>query len=255
MKGEVLYPKAPITEALLDIRVTPNAAMPDPLDRLAEFVKTHADAYPEVKELVMGTSSIMLAGDAPPQASAQMERNGFVAFTAGRTRAIQARRDGFSASRLAPYTSWADLRAEAVPLWSEYRSIANPALITRIALRYINRIDIPHSIVELEEYIRTVPKISADLPQQMNNFFMQIHLPQVDLGAICILNSTMLPPNRPETVSILFDIDLFKVVSVPQEEQDIWDLFECMRIRKNQIFEGSITDKTRELFRDANHPY
>ncbi len=78
---------------------------------------------------------------------------------------------------------------------------------------------------------------------------MQLHLPQPDLEVMCILNSAMLPPTRSDAISILFDIDLFKASAVPQEEQEIWGLFEQMRIRKNRIFEGSITDKARELFR------
>jgi uncharacterized protein (TIGR04255 family) len=227
----------------------PTAAMPNLFDKLAEFVRAHRDAYPEVGEQVVGTTSIMLGADTPPQTSAQAVRNGFVAFTADRTRAIQARLDGFSASKLAPYIDWTDLRDQARSLWTQYRKAANPILITRMALRYINRINIPLPISDLKDYIRTIPEVSPDLPQQMSNFFMQLHLPQPDLDVMCILNSAMLPPSRPETVSIIFDIDLFRATSLPQDEQDIWKLFEQMRDRKNRIFEGSITDKTRELFR------
>jgi uncharacterized protein (TIGR04255 family) len=84
------------------------------LDELAEFIKSHRDAYPEVKEQVIGTTSIMVEGDALPQTSSEAVRNGFVAFTADRGRAMQARLDGFSASKLAPYVDWSDLRREAL---------------------------------------------------------------------------------------------------------------------------------------------
>src|ERR1700730_2036552 len=249
MTAEISYPNAPITEALLDIRVTPRTSASELLDELAKVVKSLRDEYPEVTEQMIGAASVTLGGDAPPQASAQQLRNGFVAFTADRKRAVQARVDGFSASKLAPYVDWNDLRGEARRLWDEYRKAAAPVLVTRIALRYINRIDIPIPISDLKDYLRTTPEVSPDLSQEMSNFFMQLHLPQSDLHLMCILNSAMLPPTSPGTVSILFDIDLFRTSAVPHNEREIWELLDQMRGRKNKIFEGSITDKARELFR------
>jgi uncharacterized protein (TIGR04255 family) len=249
MTDENVYPKAPITEAILDIRVAPRSETSGLLDELAAFIKVHADAYPDVREQVLGKTSIILEGDALPQTSSQAARNGFVAFTGDHGRAMQARLDGFSASKLAPYIDWCDLRREALSLWTDYRNAVNPVLITRIALRYINRINIPLPIFDFKDYIRTTPEVSPELPQGISRFFMQLHLPQPDLDVMCILNTAMLPPIHPETVSILFDIDLFKTASVPQEDQEICLLLEKMRKRKNLIFEGSITNKTRELFR------
>jgi uncharacterized protein (TIGR04255 family) len=249
MTDAVVYPKAPITEALLDIRVTPRASAPELLDELAKVVKSLRDEYPEVTEQMIGAASVTLGADAPPQASAQQLRNGFVAFSPDRKRAVQARVDGFSASKLAPYIDWNDLRCEARRLWNQYRKAANPIMVTRVALRYINRIDIPLPISDLKDYLRTAPEISPELPQEMTNFFMQLHLPQSDLHLMCILNSAMLPPTSPGMVSILFDIDLFRTSSVPQNEQEIWELLDQMRVRKNKIFEGSITEQARELFR------
>lgn len=147
-----------------------------------------------------------------------------------------------------PYIDWHDLSSEARRLWTNYREITDPPLITRIALRYINRINIPLPIADLKEYFRTIPEISPDLPQGVSNFFMQLYLPQPDLNAMCILNLTMLPPTSQDTTSLLFDIDLFRISAVPQLEVEIWNTFDSMRDRKNKIFEASITDKARELF-------
>ena len=169
MTPEVVYPNAPITEAILDIRVTPRAATPNLLDQLAEFIKSHRAEYPEVIEQVVGTTSVTMERDLPPRALAEAVKNGFVAFSPSRTRAVQARLDGFSASKLAPYTDWHDLHTGAQPL-GEISKGDGSVLITRLALRYINRIDIPLPISDLKEYMRTTPEISLDLPQQMSSF-------------------------------------------------------------------------------------
>jgi uncharacterized protein (TIGR04255 family) len=50
-------------------------------------------------------------------------------------------------------------------------------------------------------------------------------------------------------VSVVLDIDVFRAIDVPSSEDEIWSLMEHLRTIKNQLFEASITDKARELFR------
>lgn len=70
---------------------------------------------------------------------------------------------------------------------------------------------------------------------------------QEDLRGTLIVQEAVIPPLNSETVSILLDIDLFCEKDVPQNEDELWQLFEQLRVRKNQIFEGCITDRVREL--------
>jgi uncharacterized protein (TIGR04255 family) len=73
--------------------------------------------------------------------------------------------DGFAMSRLAPYENWNAVRDEARRLWDIYRSIAKPSKLIRLAVRYINRIDMPLPLGDFKDYLRTVPDVSPDLPQ------------------------------------------------------------------------------------------
>jgi len=237
------YENAPITEALIDIRVTvPDGVRLESLESIHERVK---DSYPGKKKgvRVLGQFS----GGALLGASATQTDVGFFFSSLDGKLIFQARLDGFTFSRLRPYGSWPELRDEARRLWSVYREAIAPEKVTRVAVRYINQIDIPLLQIDYKDYFRTTPEVSPTLPQGLSGFFMQLHFPQPDFGGLLILTETAIPPLSPETNSVVLDIDVFKMAAMFSDEE-IWQLLETLRDRKNQFFEGCITDTTRALF-------
>jgi len=141
-------------------------------------------------------------------------------------------------------------------LWELYNPAAKSESIPRVAECHINRIDIPgEPVVKLEDYLRTYPEVSADMPNRglIANFFMQVQLWQEDLESLLIVNETPVPsPDEETSISIQLDFDLFQERfenSWPAEEEAaVWSLLEQLHDRKNEVFEASITDKTRRLF-------
>jgi uncharacterized protein (TIGR04255 family) len=93
---------------------------------------------------------------------------------------FQARLDGFAFSRLAPYDCWESFRDEGRRLWEIYRTVAQPEVVTRIGVRYINRLDLPLQNLDFKHYLRTVPEVSPDLPQGLSGYFMQLRIPLED---------------------------------------------------------------------------
>jgi uncharacterized protein (TIGR04255 family) len=81
----------------------------------------------------------------------------------------------------------------------------------------------------------------------MVGFFMQASLWHDDIKCISLLNETLVEPPRSGIVAVILDIDLFRTEDIPQEDADIWRLFETLHERKNEVFEACITDRTREL--------
>src|SRR5262249_10954306 len=121
--------------------------------------------------------------------------------------------------------------------------------IERVAVRYINRLDLPGDRVELKDYLRTAPELSPDLVQGLVGFFMQLNIPHTDIKCTSLLNEITVEAPEPGVVSVVLDIDLFRTEDLPQAEQDLWSLFETLHERKNEIFEACITDRTRELIK------
>jgi uncharacterized protein (TIGR04255 family) len=239
------YSRAPITEAIIDLRVQLRDDLP-----AAELRKAHLgqeSAYPQV-EAVNVTVGHMEVGERISTA-ATTKHMGFWFRSADGKQIYQARLDGFTMSRLMPYESWVPFRTEARRLWDVYRSIATPEKVVRIAVRYINRLDIPLPLRDLKDYLRTVPEISADLPQGLAGYFMQLAIPQDDIRAVVMLNEALIEPAAPDIASVVLDIDLFRTAELPTSDDGLWGVFEDLHVRKNDVFEACITDQARELFK------
>src|SRR5712691_8149097 len=77
----------------------------------------------------------------------------------------------------------------------------SPYLCTRVALRYINRIEFPLPMRDFKDYILTIPEIAPDLPQGLANFFMQLIIPVHTMNAVVIVTETMdLPQNQSQVL-------------------------------------------------------
>ena len=165
------------------------------------------------------------------------------------TSEFQATLQGFTFNRLAPYNSWEEFSNDARNLWEIYKDICKPAFVTRAAVRYINRIDIPvQGPIKLQDYLKTAPDIASGLPQKnLSSFFMQLQIPQEDLNCMLVINETLALPPSPGFISVIFDIDLFRQQAWQSDDEDIWDFLTQLRERKNQVFRESITEKTEEL--------
>ena len=50
-------------------------------------------------------------------------------------------------------------------------------------------------------------------------------------------------------MAVALDIDVFKQGGAPQEEPEMWEYFETLRSRKNEVFEACISDAMRERLR------
>jgi uncharacterized protein (TIGR04255 family) len=240
------YPHAPITEALIDFRV--NYGRTISLANLKSFGTDVKREYPleSNRDLIQGQFDFKAA---EPQVQSSKATVGYIFHSADRRQAVQARLDGFTVSRLPPYQNWAQLRDETKRLWSVFREALRPESITRVAVRYINQINLPFEggNLRFEDYLHAFPKMEVDEDILLEQFFMRLVMPQKDLNAKLILTEALLPP-QDRHLGVILDIDLFREnVSIDAKSMETWDILEEFRNRKNRFFE-SITDATRKLF-------
>lgn len=249
------YSRAPITEAIIDLRIAPAGDIS--AETLAPIWEVVADRYPTQEEEHVQYQQVSFLGTELLQSGGGQQLNGFRFISEDKREIFYARLDGFTFSVRAPYDRWESFRDEARRLWDLYKSVAVPEGITRAAMRYINRIDIPDATggVRLEDYLRTYPEFSVDFPEDsfMSNFFMQLQLWQQDLGCWLIINEA--PEVAPEegTLSVRLDLDLFREQYeepwMTDEDTMVWEFLERLHERKNEVFEASVTNKTRRLIR------
>lgn len=246
MSSERHYRNAPITEAIIAFKVLPS--IEEKLSLLKDLHIVEKGTYPRQDLIFEALGVMQFQPGGTTSASAQHKQTGFK-YTSEDGRLIwQAQLNGFSFHHLAPYDSWVPFRDEARRLWGAFRNAMKPEQVSRVAVRYINRIDIPETPIDLKDFFRTSPEIAPELPQTMNGFFMQLRLPQSEIGGELLLSQTIIPPPREGLVSVVLDIDLFRESDIPQNEAQLWEFFETMHERKNDVFEACITNRTRELF-------
>jgi uncharacterized protein (TIGR04255 family) len=117
-------------------------------------------------------------------------------------------------------------------------------------LRYINRIELPLPVNDLQEYLLTGPEIAPNLPQSMANFFFQVSLPLPEAEAIATITETVLVNEATNArLPVILDIDVYRNGAFPVTVEKLWPLLAPLRGEKNRIFFESLTDKAKDLFR------
>jgi uncharacterized protein (TIGR04255 family) len=244
---------APITEALVDVRV--KELTDSEVNSFADMPESFTKVYEVSSNIKRQAFRIEADHEGKVDANQAVELFGIRYETADRKRVVQFKKDGFTLSFLYPYSSWDELYDEAKGLFDLYKSKLNlDSSITRIALRYINHIDLP-SPCELEDYLTAPPSIPDELPQGLANFLTQNTINMDESGVLArIVQSSSENPNSDlgeDKLSVLLDIDVIKFMDplLELKDESIWSDFVKLRKIKNDIFYNSITKETEELFK------
>lgn len=235
---------APITEALIDLRVI----LPSDFDA-QEFSKLSEELSPrypkkEPRKRVTGSFGVQ---DGKPFTGPTEDKGiyGYYYKSEDERNIVQFRLDGFTFNRLHPYTKWKSVISKAKNVWELYCSVAKPEQITRVAVRYINRLELRLPI-DFEHYLTAPPKIPDALPQELSHFLtrMVIHEAGITANIIQSLDRS----TKPDHGVIILDIDVSKIEKFGFDKENVWSEFEQLRKFKNRIFFESITEKTARLY-------
>lgn len=236
------YPRAPITEAVIEIRFQEQVA-----NDLVEKVRARlGEHYQIVNPVGMRTVQVNVASVVAQQTV------GYRANNLDGVDVVIISAAHLSVSRLAPYTGWEVFFARARRDWDEWKRSVGYRKIQRIGIRYINRIDIPvepGQRIDLDRYFTCYPEVpeSTGFPL-LSNYAMQLVLPGGPDGCSLIINGASVPSPVLGHISILLDLDISKEGDVPQKDDELWELIGRIRGYKNTAFESCITETTRKLF-------
>ncbi len=236
---------APIVEAIIDLRVKNPSSF-----RVTDFLSLKEDLkkeYPIVEDRRLVEVGGKIEGKQIEQTIIDKGITGYFFKTSDSKNVAQFRIDGFTFSRLSPYPEWETVLSEAKRLWGLYSIKCLPELITRIAVRYINRLDLPLPMGDFAEYLTAPPTVPVSLPQGVSQFLTRVVIHDADITANIV--QTMISSPKADHVGIVLDIDVFnQKEDTGFEESSIWPEFEKLRDLKNRIFFGSITEKTARLY-------
>ncbi|EKD24111.1 MAG: hypothetical protein ACD_81C00106G0003 [uncultured bacterium] len=245
---QVKYLKSPIREAIFDVRLKfskqPEMSV---FEEIYEQIKLE---YPTKQLITRRSVSLEVSGEESPKVNSGQEPWGVRFISQDGTKVAQFRLDGFTFSKLKPYDSWESFFEEAEKIFDAYLREYKPDYIERIALRYINAIEIPESSFEIEEYFATSPKISISIPQTLRQFFLRVVIQDDASESIGIINQTIEGSDRQNQTTIVFDIDVFEEnTRIEPRTNSFKDKVLALKEFRTRIFEGSLTEKTKSLFK------
>lgn len=238
------YERAPIIEALIEIqvRLAPEATA-EPLLKLALGAERE---FPTSKPMLQGNIDVALAPTTDPKVAASSRTFGHEFRTANGTEVLRARLDGFSYHRLEPYTHWEDWSPRARTWWAKYLDIARPEEVTRLAVRYVNRLNIPDG-AELGEYLLTTPEVAPGLPQALSRYSMHLAIPYQDNDQALIIRQATVDRPAEFAGHILLDLEVTRSVRARPTDVVVWAHIEALHLDEIKAFERCITNRTREI--------
>lgn len=237
--------RAPIVEAVVQINVKPAASAT--LERLAEYKTALKETYPLQKDVRLVHAQFQMKDAELDQRVISSNVLGYRLERKASDYIVIARLDGLAVSKLPPYETWENLIAEARPRWQQYSRTQAPEAVTRVATRYINRIELPLENLDFEHYLASPPRPPKGLPEVLSNFLVKTVVEDEGSGASISISQVLEAPIAEKNrIPVLIDIDVYKVVELPPESDECWQLLDKMRDLKNRAFFGCLTEKALE---------
>ena len=162
--------------------------------------------------------------------------------------------DTLSVHMLRPYQSsaagergWEEFRRRIREALKAYWAVANPDGVSRISVRYINKIEIPREAVELGDYLLCAPPDIDGLPETISGLAGRVDYRYGDDVRLALSQGTV--QGATGKIAFLLDLDV-----IWESEVRLFDMEQAMkeaialRDREREAFENVITDTARELF-------
>lgn len=240
------YPNPPIQEALVEFKFADdgrwNWTYPG---RYWELVREEYDGSPR-SEQTIAVNAQQRARAVSTRAIAGVGRVFLTRSTDAGLLGLAP--DSCSVHVLRPYPGWSEFRPRVERALEAYEQLDAEILISRIAVRYVNRIVIPGDQLNLAEWFTSSPTLPEGVSQSMTALMSRVETGYEDGARLAITLATV-QHEKPGEHAFLLDLDLSFVPESPVPiSTGVYDIVESLHEREGSAFEAMITDATRELF-------
>jgi uncharacterized protein (TIGR04255 family) len=183
---------APIAEAVIDYRVLPQEGIA--ADLFSNLGSAVGEAYDQPLPMRSIQARFGFHPERPLEATQTEAVVGWMYQSSHIAAVAQFRNDGFTFSKLEKYTTWGQVFGEAERLWRLYVQAAQPTELSRVAVRYINRLRLPRP-ADLRDYFEAPPALPVPMSQAITEFLIRLVI--VDAGRDAAAIVTMALPSVP----------------------------------------------------------
>lgn len=243
--------RPPIAEALIDIR----AAIAQSQELLVALADEFKLEFP--KRNITNTISAKLEvreGKLVPPELNHGAFHGVHIFNEGGTLAAQFRVDGFTFNNVGEYIGGSKLIEDGLRLWERFAERAHPAAPTRIALRYINKLELPFGEGDhFDRFLAAAPELPEPAPQGVSEFHSRIVANDIPWGLeqgqppVAVVTQQLNHDAQGRTIVIL-DIDVFRLGEFGVSAGALREEFETLRELKNRTFFSLLTEEAVRLY-------
>ncbi len=241
--------KAPIVEAVVDIDVEmrPGFVLSESRELLNNAFR---DRYPVTREREFDAHEIRKTPGAVGLIKSQSGLESLMFIQNDDRQLVQARRQGFSFNRLAPYEGFDQYKAEIDLRWKQFCDIVKPVRVAAIRMRFINRIEIPleNGQVDLDQYLRVGPRAPDEDAFAFMSFSSRSVMTERATGIQVIVSLASRQPSA-DFLPVILDVEV--AMGCECDASDLNCISDCLaklRATKNVAFQKSLEDRCLALF-------
>ena len=238
--------RPPIVEALVDLQ----ASVPGDHKIFKALADALKDEFPIEQQLRDFEAKIEIKdGKVVQQRLDDATFGGIRVENVDQTIYVQFRPNGFTLNNLKVYMGGGQFIDKAMTLWVMLVEHAKPEFVSRVALRYINRLELPLTQGdEFTRYLTSSPELPEGAPQQVSQFLSRIvgHDAQRQASAVVIQQLKEQQPGKSIVVTV--DVDVFRAGHFPVDSTALREVLGSLRMLKNETFFSLLTDETVSLY-------
>ena len=237
------YRRPPILEAICEIHFAPERQLSR--EEIEKFMPVWKDEYPT--QSVVEEKQVQFHMDMEGMRTTQGNRgHKLICRSADQLRLAQLASSFLAVNQLRPYQGWEEgFRDLILARWKNLQQICPVERVSRIGLRYINRIEIPQHPLEWEDWFN----FPLPLPEKLHHPAGQFHLlfQQPISGEMrSSINIASAQPAPSGCTWVMLDLDV--VLEAPIPAVDLPRELEKVHGPHSLAFEEYVNDKLRELF-------
>jgi uncharacterized protein (TIGR04255 family) len=239
---------APISEALVDIRMATDASLDrSALKPLEEELRAR---FPKIQEKRGFLAEFRVEeGKLGVPSARDMGFQGLRLTSDDGTRVVQFRPDGFTLNNVGAYVGGDPLLKEALEIWGRFAARAHPKTVTRVALRYLNRLELPfREGDDFHRFLVAPPELPVGSPQRVSGFLSRV-IAIDEMGASAIITQKLEETTQPQRVpTVIIDIDVFRGGDFGIDSDDLKPILEELRQIKNRAFFSLLTEEAVKMY-------
>ena len=143
------------------------------------------------------------------------------------------------------HSGWDEFKPRIETALNAYWKVASPTGVSRIGIRYVNKIIVPQRQIKAQSYLKCALPDLEEMPDRLRNFMGRAEYADDDI--LIVLSQGLIDAPK-DHVGLLLDIDVIWTATNPIFADEALEIAEELRVRERDSFEAVITDRAREIF-------